>query len=277
MCRLVAYCGPEIPLERLIVLPQHSLIEQSQAASEAKLAVNGDGFGLAWYGRDAAPGLYRDVLPAWSDSNLPSLCRMIRAKLFLAHVRASTTGGTARANCHPFTYKNWSFAHNGQLAAFSKIRRQLEAMLPDALFELRNGTTDSELIFLLAIANGLTSNPEKALNKTFATIKAIQGPTKHPNRGAYVLCDGQSVYGMRHSSDAKSPSLYVGTHLTSGGSAFASEPLDADPTAWSEMEEGKFYTLKTPAPRTDSPINKEFTSENLPQILPRDRLLLPTV
>ena len=49
MCRLSAYLGPEIPLQNIVVLPKHSLLEQSQAATEAKLAVNGDGFGVAWY------------------------------------------------------------------------------------------------------------------------------------------------------------------------------------------------------------------------------------
>ena len=65
MCRIAAYTGPEIPLENIIVRPAHSLLEQSQHAAEAKLAVNGDGFGISWYGPDGMPGLYRDVLPAW--------------------------------------------------------------------------------------------------------------------------------------------------------------------------------------------------------------------
>ncbi|MFT5067032.1 MAG: hypothetical protein ACI9TA_002659, partial [Reinekea sp.] len=38
MCRIAAYTGPEIPLENIIVRPAHSLLEQSQHASEAKLA-----------------------------------------------------------------------------------------------------------------------------------------------------------------------------------------------------------------------------------------------
>lgn len=45
MCRLFAYLGPDIPLGQIVVEPSHSLLEQSQSATEAKLAVNGDGFG----------------------------------------------------------------------------------------------------------------------------------------------------------------------------------------------------------------------------------------
>lgn len=55
MCRLTAYLGPDIPLERIIVLPSHSLLQQSQQANEAKLAVNGDGFGIAWYSDEIHP------------------------------------------------------------------------------------------------------------------------------------------------------------------------------------------------------------------------------
>jgi len=88
MCRLAAYLGSSRPLSEIILDPRHSLIAQSQEALEAKLSVNGDGFGFAWYGAKPEPGLYKDILPAWSDNNLLSLCQHISAPLFLAHVRA---------------------------------------------------------------------------------------------------------------------------------------------------------------------------------------------
>jgi len=243
MCRLAAYLGPEIALERIIVTPSHSLLEQSQAATEAKLATNGDGFGIAWYNDDPIPGLYRDVLPAWSDGNLPNLCRMVKSHLFLAHVRASTVGEVTRVNCHPFTSRHWSFAHNGQIAEFAKIRRALENLLPDTLYELRRGTTDSELFFLLCLANGLESDPLTAIQKTLETIRAAQPKTNKPNRLACVLTDGASVYGFRHSSDHASPTLYLSGPLASGGTALASEPLDDDPSNWTPLQENELICL----------------------------------
>ena len=96
MCRWAAYQGEEVFLEDIVTAPCHSLIAQSHCAQEAKSPTNGDGFGLAWYGERPEPGLYRDILPAWSDPNLKSLCRQIRSGLFLAHVRASTGGATSR-------------------------------------------------------------------------------------------------------------------------------------------------------------------------------------
>ena len=142
MCRWAAYLGEPVFLEDIVTAPCHSLIEQSHHALEAKTPTNGDGFGVAWYGDREEPGLYRDILPAWSDPNLKSLCRQIRSGLFLAHVRASTGGATSRANCHPFVSGRWSFMHNGQIGGFEKIRRPLEAGLEDDLYERLDGGSD---------------------------------------------------------------------------------------------------------------------------------------
>ena len=48
------------------------------------MSTNEDGFGTAWYGSNPEPGLYQDCLPAWSDENLSSLCRLVQAPLFIA-------------------------------------------------------------------------------------------------------------------------------------------------------------------------------------------------
>jgi len=151
MCRLAAYIGAEIPLENIIIKPEHSLLEQSQDAREAKMTVNGDGFGIVWYDEKNQLGIYKDVLPAWADSNLLSICRMVKSKVFIAHIRASTFGATSRENCHPFAYENWSFAHNGGIGEFSLIRRQIENLLDDQFYSARRGYTDSELFFLMFV------------------------------------------------------------------------------------------------------------------------------
>lgn len=243
MCRLAAYIGPEIPLENIIVVPRHSLLEQSQSATEAKLAVNGDGFGISWYGQGGEPGQYRDVLPAWSDGNLTSICRMVHSPLFLAHVRASTDGETSRVNCHPFAYENWSFMHNGQIPNFSQIRRQLEATLPDDLYNARKGTTDSEMLFLLLLANGLNVSPKTACETVISMIRTIQGDLDKPNRITCVFSDGQKLYGFRHSCDKHSPTLYVSGALDNQGRAIVSEPLDGRHENWSSIPEDSFASL----------------------------------
>ena len=243
MCRIAAYCGPSIPLENIVIRPQHSLLEQSQHAAEAKLAVNGDGFGMAWYADQDRPGLYRDVLPAWSDGNLVDLCRMIKSSLFLAHVRASTFGEVSRANCHPFTFGKWSFMHNGQIGEFGRLRRRLESSLPDELYAARRGSTDSELLFLLLLANGLDDAPQDAVVATLRQINALDGHRTQPDRMAVAFSDGQSLYAFRYSSDQRSPSLYFGEGLDHGGKVIASEPLDKGTGKWVPIEDRSFFTL----------------------------------
>lgn len=243
MCRIAAYLGPACALGDVILMPPHSLLHQSQAATEAKLAVNGDGFGMAWYSEHqpegAEPGLYRDVLPAWSDGNLPSLCRVIRSPLFLAHVRAGTDGETARVNCHPFTFGRWSFVHNGRIRNFSAARRQLEAELPDRCYQMRRGMTDSELFFLLMVALGLEQDPLAAFQDAMARV---QSTVEGPHRFAVAVSDGVRIWAFRSSCDAKSPTLYTHRRL-GGGTILASEPLDGATETWQRVPENSCVTV----------------------------------
>ena len=150
---------------------------QSLSALKSAGSTNGDGFGLGWYGERPEPGLYREVRPAWSDENLRHLCRHIRSPLFFAHVRASTGTPTTRPNCHPFAYGRWMFMHNGQIGDWSLIRRQVEALIPDALYKARIGTTDSEAVFLAILGAGAETDPVGATMRTLATL-ARHGATR---------------------------------------------------------------------------------------------------
>ncbi len=214
-----------------MISPTHSLLTQSQDASEAKFSVNGDGFGLAWYQKgETAPGLYRDVSPAWSDGNLPSICRMVQAPIFLAHVRASTGTETSRANCHPFTHGRWSFVHNGQLGEYRRNRRELENSLPDEFYHMRRGSTDSELIFWLMMSEWLEADPEEAIAVTLARLDRLRRPGDAPDRLTFVMSDGETIYAMRTASDGRAPTLYA--RQEEDGVVLASEPLESDQSGW---------------------------------------------
>lgn len=251
MCRIAAWSGADIPLEDIVIRPAHSLLTQSQHATEAKLAVNGDGFGIAWYGVPETPGLYRDVPPAWSDGNLVSLCRMIRSPLFIAYIRASTMGETSRANCHPFAHGRWSFCHNGQVPQFPRIRRAMESALPDDLYAQRRGTTDSEMLFLTLLALGLTDDPVQAL----AAMLDVLGPAGHegPVRLTFVFSDGERLFGFRHASDGKAPTLCL-SHPAEQGRALASEPLCGDPKRWEAVPQSTLLCVDTKGEVTHHPL-----------------------
>ena len=234
MCRWAAYRGEPLFLEDIVSSPAHSLIAQSQSATEAKTATNGDGFGIAWYGERETPGLYRDILPAWSDCNLKSLARQIRSPLFLAHVRAATSGATRRDNCHPFVHGRWAFMHNGQIDQFERLRRPLENMLPDELFARRYGSTDSELIFLLAVHFGLDSEPLAAIRSalTFIERLAVHFEIKPDIRFTSAFSDGENLYAIRYGTGGVAPTLYAAPKGAAGGYCLVSEPLDDDREQW---------------------------------------------
>ena len=248
MCRLAAYYGTPCALETVISLPAHSLIEQSHAATEAKLSVNGDGFGFAWYAENDRPGLYREVMPAWTDGNLLSLARTIRSRLFLAHVRASTFGQVSRTNCHPFTYGKWSFMHNGQITNFAAVKRTLENLLPDQLYGARHGNTDSELIFLLLLHFGLDHCPDTAINQMLHCLcTSTSGQSNAKFRMTCVLSDGQALYAWRISSDNKSPTLYckrTSDHTNNINTIIASEPIDNDTNDWRVIPESHRVSIE---------------------------------
>ncbi len=245
MCRLTAYIGPEIPLENIVVKPRHSLVVQSREASESKTTVNGDGFGLAWYQAHTEPGLYREVLPAWSDSNLSSLCRLLQSRLFLAHVRASTMSESVRTNCHPFVFKQWSFMHNGQIGNFERLKRGIEGSLSDDLYRARKGTTDSEMFFLLLLNAGLERDPFSAIRVVINNlIEASAAQNLEPFlRLSCVFSDGNTLFGFRYATDQFSPTLYLSRTLDNGGICLASEPLEGDIHNWEAVKCGTFVRI----------------------------------
>ncbi|MBO6717733.1 MAG: class II glutamine amidotransferase [Rhizobiaceae bacterium] len=243
MCRWAAYLGKPIFLEDIVSAPSHSLIAQSHCAQQAKTATNGDGFGVAWYGEREEPGLYRDILPAWSDPNLLNLCRQVRSRLFLAHVRASTVGATSRDNCHPFACGRWAFMHNGQIGDFAAIRRTLENSLPDTLYASRHGTTDSELLFLLMLDEGLDSDPLGATERAVArVIAAAERAGIEPHiRLTAALSDGTALHAVRYATDRFAPTLYLSE--SANGRSLVSEPLDGNGPAWQPVPSDSFVTI----------------------------------
>jgi len=237
--------GETIYLEDIISRPDHSLIAQSQEAEECKTSTNGDGFGVAWYDTRPQPGLYRDVYPAWSDPNLRSVAHHVRSGLFLAHVRASTGSAISRNNCHPFTVGSWSFMHNGQAGGFEHFRKQADMCVPDELYQHRKGATDSEVLFLMALGEGLDRDPQGALSRAVARLEGLSrqgGSTPHMRLSA-AFSDGKRLFAVRYSSDHIAPSVYYRWSETRQGWAVVSEPLEPDEDGWTALAPGTFLEL----------------------------------
>lgn len=238
----MAYSGPPIFLDTVLFEAENSLVDQSLNARWSQVVTNGDGFGIGWYGERDKPGLYRDVLPAWNDDNLREVAEQVQSRLFFAHVRAATgESPTARQNCHPFRHGEWMFMHNGAIADFPLLRRELDLAIPEGLYRHKKGTTDSETIFYLLLANGLADDPSAAYAATVKLVEAAMAAQgiDGPFRFAAIATDGQRMVAIRYSSDRQSPSLFYG--LGVGGVEqsvmIMSEPSDEDAGHWAEVPE----------------------------------------
>lgn len=215
MCRWLAYSGTPILLEELLYKPRFSLIDQSLHARMGVETTNGDGFGVGWYdiGGDPKPAVVRGTGPAWSDQNLRELSASVCSPLFLAHIRASTGTPVQQTNCHPFRHGRWLWLHNGAVRGFATIKRELVLAVDPALYPFIAGSTDSEVMFYLALTFGLRDEPVSAVQRMVGFVESTgrRHGVANPMQMTAALSDGQRVWAFRYSSEGASRSLYFST------------------------------------------------------------------
>jgi predicted glutamine amidotransferase len=257
MCRWLAYSGDPIPIEWLVLQPQHSLIDQSLHARLGATTTNGDGFGIGWYdAHGERPGLYRSVHPAWNDRNLRELAAHVSSSLFFAHIRASTGTAVQETNAHPFRHGRWLFMHNGLVREYKRVRRDLLLAVAPALIAELEGSSDSEVLFHLALTFGLAEDPVGALERMAGCVEdvGVAHGIEHPLQMSVAVTDGVRIVAARYSSERRSRSLYFSTDaralkeqhpehdriqlLSDEARVVVSEPLGDLVGAWNEVPEG---------------------------------------
>lgn len=261
MCRWLAYSGSPILLEELLYKPEHSLIDQSLHAKLGPHTTNGDGFGVGWYGEGDAPALYKGVEPAWNDRNLLELSRQIRAGLVFAHVRASTGTPVQQTNCHPFRHGKWLWMHNGLIAGFQDVKRELLLAVDPMLFSHIEGSSDTEMFFFLALTFGLEHDPVGSVERAVGFIEQVgrSRGIEHPIRMSVAVSNGQNIWAFRYSSEGRSPSLYFSTTIETLRKQYSdnpifqtvsdetrmvvSEPLGNLAGAWNEVPESSYGVI----------------------------------
>ncbi|MFF2370631.1 class II glutamine amidotransferase [Agromyces sp. NPDC058110] len=265
MCRWLAYSGEPIRPALLILEPRHSLVAQSLNSPLGAETVNGDGFGVGWYPSTGIekpePALFHSIEPAWHDENLRELTRAIESPLFFSHVRAAAGPPIQQTNCHPFRHGRWLFMHNGVIAHHARLRRDLMLALDPELFPLVHGSTDSEVVFYLAITYGLQEDPIAGLGRALRRIEEIGRAHGVPEtvQGTFAVADGETLWAFRYSTSHRSRTLYYSVDIPTlqgmypeverlrlfGAEArvVVSEPLNDLPGAFLEVEEATVLTL----------------------------------
>ena len=181
MCRWMAWHGQPVLIEELLFKTQHGIVDQSLHSRMGAEPTNGDGVGVGWYGAGEGPGVYHSVAPAWGDANLRELAAHTASPLFLVHVRAAIGSPVQQTNCHPFRHGRWLFVHNGYVGDFQAIRRDLMWAIDPELFKGIVGSTDTEVVFRLALTFGLEDGSDR---RPRAHRRVDRGDRQRPRRTA---------------------------------------------------------------------------------------------
>jgi gamma-glutamyl hercynylcysteine S-oxide hydrolase len=223
VCRWIAYVGPPVTLEALLVTPPHSLARQAQAPKHQTYGVdNPDGFGVGWYepARRPEPARHRTAKPMWEDASFASFAGVVSSTAVVAAVRSATPGfPIEETSSQPFTWGPWLFVHNGSIDDFAgpsgaALRRRVSERRRSVI----EGNADSIVLFALALDRlDAGDNLTGALHAVVSTVNDICG-----GRMNLALTDGRTI-----AATAWGNSLFT---LERGDAVVvASEPYDDEP------------------------------------------------
>jgi predicted glutamine amidotransferase len=262
VCRWLAYSGSPILLEELLYSRKNSLIVQSLHSRLGAEETNGDGFGIGWYGKQETPAIFHSIEPAWNDRNLRELAGHLTSPLVFAHIRASTGSPVQQTNCHPFRHGRWLWMHNGLVRELHSVKRDLTLAVDPDLYPEIEGTTDSELLFHLALTFGLEEDPAGAVERTIGFVEAVghEHDVEFPFQGTIATTDGERIWAFRYSSEGKSRSLFFSTDVRALRELYpevellqdlgdesrlvVSEPLGDLPGVWNEVPEAHYGVIQ---------------------------------
>jgi glutamine amidotransferase len=152
--------------------------------------------------------------------------------------------------------------HNGAIARFHDVKRDLMLAVDPSLYVELEGSTDSETFFFLALTNGLEDDPPAAVARAVGLIESVgrRNGIEHPMQMTVATTDGDRVWGFRYSSEGRSRSLFYSTRvdtlreqypdnpvlhgLSDETRIVVSEPLGDLAGAWNEVPESSYGVIQ---------------------------------
>jgi predicted glutamine amidotransferase len=148
--------------------------------------------------------------------------------------------------------------HNGSIARFHDLKRELQVAVDPSLFPAIDGSTDSETFFYLALTMGLEDDPPSAVARAVGFIEGVgkRHGVEHPMQMTVATSDGNTLWAFRYSSEGASRSLFYSTKVSTLRELYpdleaiqdvddesrlvVSEPLRELPGAWNEVPEASY-------------------------------------
>lgn len=247
MCRMVVYAGERGPVAPVMYGGEHSLHDQSFRPKEMMNgSLNADGYAVAWY-HEGQPVRVADDRPIWQNGDLEQMLGTVQSTMAVAGVRNASPGMPyGLAEVAPMILDRWTFTLNGYVRDFRpRFMREFRRDLPDPLYGVIRGTSDTETLFLMAMVE-----VERGLSLSAALASVARTAIAAVNREGLdaqlnmALTDGESAAVTRAGSLDRSNSLYVAeaSPLFAHGTLVASEPLDEN-TTWQAVGHDRVVEL----------------------------------
>ena len=159
-------------------------------------------------------------------------------------------------NCHPFAHGKWMFVHNGYVDGYEALRRDLLLAVRPDLFPNIKGTTDSELLFHLALTFGLADDPIAGLERMAGFVESLGADAgiAEPLQMTVGVTDGERLWAARYASGPVANTLHYSAdveslrelypenerfaHFGADSRVVVSEPLTPLPGVWHEIPAG---------------------------------------
>ena len=161
------------------------------------------------------PALFRSADPAWGDENLRELAAEVHTACSWPRPRRHRD--PVQDQLSPVSVRQLDLVHNGYIADFARLRRDLLFAVDPDLFGNIAGSTDSELMFHLALTFGLRDDPIGGLERMAGFVEAAgaAADVANPLQMTVGVSDGQQIYAARYASGGAVNTLYVSEDVAS--------------------------------------------------------------
>jgi glutamine amidotransferase len=155
------------------------------------------------------------------------------------------------------------------------MRRELMLAVAPALFSGIKGSTDSEVLFHLALTFGLEQDPVAALERAIGLVEATAEAhgIEHAIQASVGIADGERLWAFRYSTEGKSRTLFVSAEAAAVHALYpdherlqrirdedrivVSEPLADLPGVWHEIPESTVLLVQ-PGPDEQRPFQPRY-------------------